>query len=565
MDQITREAFDTVRNFSKKSFRSGCYAPYVSLYFNTLGNVLACCKNEVFVLGNVANQRLKDIWKGGKIKALRAALRQYRYEAGCEFCEWQIGEGNYQGAFPWLFEEFPVSSEQPEWPAMIEFAGSNTCNFECIMCNGELSSSIRAHRDGLPPLPRVYDEPFFEDLREFLPHLKRAKFLGGEPFLTSECHRIWDMMIQGGFNIPCHVTTNGSQYNDKVERVLRKIRFSVTVSIDAATKETYEQIRLNSTHEEILSNLRKFRDYTRERNEFFGIAFCLMRQNWHEFVDVLLLAEDLKCSVFVNTVIGPSRCSLYTLPAEEISRIADEIEKRGAPVERLLKFNRNVWRENIQRLRGKSREGQAAKVSKILDNYWDLQDQFSIAMKLAREGNFEASLDTLAKIDKKDISYYRSVALSGDFRRLLGDLEGAERDLLRALKLSVKRPEAFLYLARLRLLQKRNDEALENALQARALVKEEDLLEGEVYEVLASIYISLGKSKEALAVLDRLLILNPQKPEVHVQRGQAYKVAGMEDQALAEAETALSFDPDHWEAGNLREELLSKLQERSSL
>ncbi len=558
MEESTRTTYDSIRTFENKAFHSACYAPFVSLFFNSLGNVLACCKNDTYLLGNVTGQRLKEIWNGGKIKKLREALAQYRFEAGCEFCEWQIGEGNYQGSFPWLFERFPVDSMEPEWPAMIEFAGSNTCNFECIMCNGELSSSIRAHRDGLPPLPRLYDDRFFEDLRPFLAHLRQAKFLGGEPFLAAECHRIWSMMIEEGLMIPCHVTTNGSQYNQQVEHVLENLPVSITVSIDGATKETYQKIRLNSNYDEVMANVRRLREYTRYKREYFGIAFCLMRQNWHEFVDMLLLAEELKCSVFVNTVIGPSRCSLFTLPVKEISQIADEIEKQGSLVENRLRINHGVWKENIRRLRGKSREGQAASVGKILDTYWDLQDQFSVAMKLAREGHFEESLEALGKVDKKHVSYYRSVALSGNIRRLLGDLAGSEQDLGRALKITSKRPEAFLYLAMLRLDQNRLTEALENALTARTLIKEEELLESEICGTLAATYIRLEKVPEALTVLDRLLILNPEKPEAHVLRCHAHRMAGRPDQAMLEVETALSIDANHWEAVNLREELISE-------
>ena len=259
MEESVIKNYDAQRDFSNKAFRSGCYAPFVSLYFSTRGDVLACCKNETFVLGNVRKQRLDEIWKGGKISTLREALADYRFETGCEFCEWQIVGGAYRDAYPVIFEELPVESMEPEWPAMIEFAGSNTCNFECVMCYGELSSSIRAHRDGLPPLPKVYSEQFFQDLCKYLPYLRRAKFLGGEPFLASECFRIWDMMIEDGLKTPCHVTTNGSQYNAKVERVLEALPVSISVSIDGATKETLEKVRVNARYEELMENVHRFR------------------------------------------------------------------------------------------------------------------------------------------------------------------------------------------------------------------------------------------------------------------------------------------------------------------
>jgi MoaA/NifB/PqqE/SkfB family radical SAM enzyme len=252
MEGSIKEAYDARRNFGNKAFSSGCYAPFVSLYFNTFGDVLACCKNWTYVLGNVARERLGDIWKGGKIDTLRRALIDYRFEGGCTFCEWQIAGGNYEGAFTSVYEEYPVQSMEPEWPAVIEFAGSNTCNFECVMCSGEFSSLIRVGREGLPPLPAMYSDAFFEDLRQFLPHLRMAKFLGGEPFLATECFRIWDTILEEGLRTPCHVTTNGSQYNGKVERVLDALPVSLSVSLDGATKKTVESIRINCDYDRLL-------------------------------------------------------------------------------------------------------------------------------------------------------------------------------------------------------------------------------------------------------------------------------------------------------------------------
>ena len=161
MDASIQRAYDAQRSFTTKAFRSACYAPFVSLYFGTTGDVLACCHNETYPLGNVASERLPDIWKGRRAQGLRKALANYRFEAGCEFCQWQIAGGSYRSAFPMFFEEYAVASMDPEWPAMIEFSGSNTCNFECVMCTGELSSTVRERRDRLPPLAKFYDDRFF--------------------------------------------------------------------------------------------------------------------------------------------------------------------------------------------------------------------------------------------------------------------------------------------------------------------------------------------------------------------------------------------------------------------
>jgi MoaA/NifB/PqqE/SkfB family radical SAM enzyme len=492
MEITSRAAYDAKRDFGNKAFRSGCYAPYVSMYFTSVGDVIACCKNQSFVLGNVQRDRLKDIWNGAKTNQLRKALLDYRFEAGCDFCEWQITEGNYDGSFPRLFEDFTVSAERPEWPAMIEFAGSNTCNFECLMCYGELSSSIRAHRDGLPPLPKYYGEEFFTDLAEFLPHLKRAKFLGGEPFLASETLRIWEMMIEQHLEIPCHVTTNASQYNTRVEKILNNLPVSITVSIDGATRETFESIRLNSNYTEVMNNVRRFRDYTRRRGTYFGIAFCLMRQNWHEFVDVLLLADELDCEVFVNTVLDPASCSIYTLNSEERQKIAAQLQNHAVMAGEKLRRNKRTLMEILEKMEAKAEQEDSARTRRALEATWNTG--MTLALQLAGQGRLEEALTVASGIPENHVNYYHSVTFCGEVRRLLGDLKGAERDLNQALKISSRRPEALVYLAKLRLDQNRPEEALKIAQQARLLLPKEKSLESDLSQILSAARVRLEES-----------------------------------------------------------------------
>ena len=50
MDQGIREGYEASRKIDGEPVRSVCYVPYTSLYFNTLGEVVACCKNQSYVL-----------------------------------------------------------------------------------------------------------------------------------------------------------------------------------------------------------------------------------------------------------------------------------------------------------------------------------------------------------------------------------------------------------------------------------------------------------------------------------------------------------------------------------
>jgi MoaA/NifB/PqqE/SkfB family radical SAM enzyme len=500
-----RAADESLRNFSGKAVKSACYAPFVSLYLNTTGAVQACCRNQTFILGNINDQRLTEIWNGGKIDALRKALTDYNFNHGCTYCEWESKRRSDSFSIRLMSDPYPVVSPQPEWPSVIEFNGSNTCNLECIQCCGESSSSIRGNLEGLPPLPKVYKDQFFEDLRLFLPHLRFINFLGGEPFLAAEVHRIWDMMIEDGLTIPCRVTTNGTQYNARIERALNAIPMHITVSVDGITKETFEKIRRRANFETVIANLHRFHAYTHERGMNFGISYCLMRQNWHELGDIVLFAEQLDCELSILMVAGPSQVSLFTLPPHELRGVVGEIEKRGDAIAPQLKRHRKAWEETVQHLKDATKTNQLRKIQTVISSDELLADTpIARARKLAGEGDYEKALRELQGVRQGQVDYYYALALSGYVRSRQGDMEGAGNDLEKALQVSRKLPDAHLHLARVRLQQGRLDAALEYALQARERVVPEERIEAQVLLLLGLIYACQGRMLPAYRVYSRL-------------------------------------------------------------
>ena len=350
MDRRQRAAYDATRDFSDKGFRAACYAPVTSMYLDPAGDVRACCQNVEHVLGNVADRSLTEIWHGEPARELRLAMIAYDLSRGCRFCQWQFDDGNYGGALAHDFDGLDVAPPPTAWPQRLELAISNTCNLECIMCDGDLSSRIRSRREGRPPLPRVYDDRFFTDLTEFLPHLVEVRFLGGEPFLAAETFRVWDLMIDLGLRTPCKVTTNGTRWNDRVERVLDHFPVSVALSLDGVSRETVEAIRQGASYDVVMANLERFARYTRDRGTLLGLTFCLMRQNWHEFADYLLLADSWGAQVGVNTVIRDS-FSLYALPLDDFAEVLAGLEARDAEMTRRLGLNAAVWYAELDRLR----------------------------------------------------------------------------------------------------------------------------------------------------------------------------------------------------------------------
>lgn len=325
-----------------------CRAAEMALHFHPDGAVRACCVNSI-PLGHIGIDRLPDVWSGVARRDLVARLARHDMSAGCGGCASELAVEGRSGSYPELFDE-RAQGGGTDWPTWMEFNLSNSCNLQCLQCDGDLSSSIRAHRERRPPMPKVYDDQFFEDLRPFLPHLRTAQFAGGEPFLGTENFRVWDIMEEVGATATCIVVTNATQWNDRVERALRQVRMGFTISLDGLGRETYESIRVGADHAAVMTNIGRLARHARSEGTPLSVNHCLMVQNHHEFGDFLLWAESEGMAVNVSVVRGPARCTISQLPHDELRAVAAGLQDDDVRVSAGLDLNLATWKRELRRI-----------------------------------------------------------------------------------------------------------------------------------------------------------------------------------------------------------------------
>ncbi|HRW36496.1 MAG: radical SAM protein [Acidimicrobiales bacterium] len=248
------------------------------------------------------------------------------------------------------YDEY-VAEEPGRYPKRMDFILSISCNLQCVMCNGDLSSSIRIHREKRLPLASPYGDAFFEELEEFLPHLERSVFLGGEPFVGREPQRVFDLMIDQGHTGTVQVITNGTHWNERVERYLRELPMNLTVSIDGYTAETLEPLRVGVDRDRLFANVDRYQEVLAGTGRSVSFHYCLMRQNWHEFGAFLLEADRRDATAIVMTVTGPASFSLWDLPAVELRTILDGLEEEDRALAPQLGRNRGAWVAELDRIR----------------------------------------------------------------------------------------------------------------------------------------------------------------------------------------------------------------------
>jgi cytochrome c-type biogenesis protein CcmH/NrfG len=348
------------------------------------------------------------------------------------------------------------------------------------------------------------------------------------------------MLIDSGVAIPCHVTTNGSIYNDRVEKLLAALPFNLSISIDGVTRQTVESIRVNVKYDSLMQNLRKFNGYARgssdrhpkKRLRFLDLNFCVMRANWHELADFFCFAEDLGARVWTVLVTYPAECSLFSLPPEELRSIVAHLEGRTAELARRLSKNREAWQSLVRELRkhvDEQRSSVEAMVEAARRNRAAAPDGLASTMEQAwrhaKEGRLEPALRAALRTPPTDPLYLKALALIGEIRTNQGDFEGAESALAEAIRIAPGHPEAYLRRAWLRYHQRRFGEGLAElevaARCATRLAKVEDFIATELLRARATLLFHEGEAEQAIEALDRFLAVEPEDDPAKRMRAEA--------------------------------------------
>lgn len=348
-----------------------CLAPSSSMNFEQGGAVTACCYNRQHTFGTYPKESLYNMWFGKAAQHLRNAMTENDLSQGCYLCEQQIVLGNYANTLAKGFDVYDQKKDAQSWfkwdfwrqkteesyPKVLEFELDNTCNLECKMCSGKFSSLIRKNREKLPPLENVYDDQFVDQLDQFLPHIKEAKFLGGEPFLIPIYWKIWDRILQINPSIKVHITTNGTILSSRIKNLLSRLKPNLIISIDSMTKDNYEHIRENANFDMVWRNVEYFLDYTRSHDKDFSFAVCPMTLNWQEMPSILDYCNKNNIGLYFNTVTYPLKYSLHELHPTKLNEVILRLDKiKHNPAGLLQRINNRAYDSFIYSLKNKYAE-----------------------------------------------------------------------------------------------------------------------------------------------------------------------------------------------------------------
>lgn len=349
-----------------------CYVPFNNISFSMEGRVLSCNYNSKVMLGNYPEKKLHDIWFSESGEKLRDYMEHNDLSYGCEYCSNFINNKKFSGLKPQVYDKY-YNYQKKQFPQVMEFEMINTCNLECVMCNGMASSSIRKNRENIAPMVSPYDDAFVDQLEEFIPHLKEAKFYGGEPFLIDIYHKIWDRMLSINPKINIFTITNGTVMNDKIKGFLERGNFDLAVSVDSVKKEKYEYIRKNANFETVMGNIEYLNSYCRSHNKALSLSTTLMRINWEDVPDMVNFANKIGAQSFFSYLTRPAELALSNLEPEELDNIYEKLSKYNFPEETMLqKYNKYCFQDFLKQIEV-WKQINTEKLSPAIDNYNDIE------------------------------------------------------------------------------------------------------------------------------------------------------------------------------------------------
>ncbi|HPB31493.1 MAG TPA: radical SAM protein [Candidatus Sumerlaeota bacterium] len=173
-------------------------------------------------------------------------------------------------------------------PIRIHFEVNDWCNLRCIMCARQ-GNDVPRDTGNLPP----------EILERISPWLPFAHYVGlagnGEPFLHP---RLFDILEKLARNrcVPAIVTNATLLTPERLDHIMSLGPLILNVSMDGATKKTFDSIRVGADFDRVTQSLRHLHDMKIRRNTPFPIInflVCVLKENQHELPAIIDLASSL--------------------------------------------------------------------------------------------------------------------------------------------------------------------------------------------------------------------------------------------------------------------------------
>jgi glycosyltransferase involved in cell wall biosynthesis/MoaA/NifB/PqqE/SkfB family radical SAM enzyme len=271
-----------------------CSLPFQHTEIQSTGGVYVCCPqySGERSIGNIFENSPDEIWNGKEAQAIRAGVLDgsfsHCHHDNCPYiASLSLPTREQASADDEMRSIIENSTTVMErGPTSVKLCHDTTCNLSCPSCREHLIVADRQTEAKLERTHRNFIAPFLKDT-------KRLGMSGdGDPFASRHYREVLRETKETSPNMKIDLHTNGVLLDERAwqECALEGRVDGVLVSIDAATTETYAQVRRGGDFARLLRNL-GFIAERRAAGEIasFKLAFVVQAANYREmpaFVDL---------------------------------------------------------------------------------------------------------------------------------------------------------------------------------------------------------------------------------------------------------------------------------------
>jgi len=255
-----------------------CPRPFDTILIDKRGSCFACeCQSWLpQSVGNLQVKELSQIIGNATHQHLQSSIEDgtYRYcnEHQCSYIKSES-----------------VMHDRSEHIRHLRLAIDDSCNLRCPSCR----KGMIFHKEG-----PSYDLGIrlANKINDWLHGLKHPVqvHLGsdGDPF-ASYVYRHFMEQTPRRDDIEYSILTNGLMFKDfyhRVPHIINNLR-ELGVSIDGASQETYEKLRLGGKWDKIIENLECMSEIRTRNNFRFILHFVVQKENYHEMEEIMTMGR----------------------------------------------------------------------------------------------------------------------------------------------------------------------------------------------------------------------------------------------------------------------------------
>ena len=321
------------------------------------GTWSVCCKFMGAPRPKIKNTSFDEFRSSQSFKSVVDTMESGEWHQGCGNCKWveerQRKESLREYANKTYTEQFGLES--------IEFSLSNDCNLKCRMCGPRYSNKWVRLIEENPHLIKTQAHekynPFDDNEVELkaseilegvdVSKLKIIKYLGGEPFISSELIEVFKILEDRGVigQIEFQTNTNCTLFPEKYEEWLLKFKgLVITLSIDGYG-DLNDYIRDGQPWSVVEAAAVKWSRFSWRSNTNLIVTPTVQAYNIHDLHNVKKFAIGNKIRYKTQNLLRPFHYSIDALPREYLEEVRTVENNEDVDY---ATFNPSYW-ENLKK------------------------------------------------------------------------------------------------------------------------------------------------------------------------------------------------------------------------